>query len=481
MELYKPRSFLQLVLLGFAFVAVPLIAELLDTSARVSQLSAQSQTALYQTAQTTQNSWQLFDETLTLEHSAARYAVRGDPGILENYAVTRQRFRSTLHRLEALPLTPPQRAQLEALDRRERAAFLKLRLMQRPAGQKQAFRAFNGLAALARDILRDSNALVNRQAARVRHVARATRQVLLLEALAIIPATLLFTALFASLISRPIRQIGQGIQQLGEGKLMAPISVQGPRDLEYLGAQLDWLRGRLAELDSDKQRFLHEVSHELKTPLCALREGSELLLTETLGTLRGEQRDVVRILHRNCLQLQTLIENLLHFRQESGRADTGPSALVPLHQVLRTVLSDHRLSLRKRKLRLIENITPVYLPGDSRKLAGVIDNLLSNAIKYTDTEGQIEISLSCQRNTVWLDIVDSGPGVAPEERNRIFDAFYRGRGARSRNIRGSGLGLAIARQHAAWHGGHIAVLTRAEGAHFRVSLPGRVEGLQRAS
>ncbi|HET9122484.1 MAG TPA: HAMP domain-containing sensor histidine kinase [Acidiferrobacteraceae bacterium] len=481
MGLYKPRSFLKLVLLGFAFVAGPLIAELLNTAAHVSRLSTASQTALYQAVQTTQNSWRLFDETLSLERSAAQYMVLGDSGTLENYAVTRQRFRSTLHRLEVLPLTPVQRTQLEMLDRRERAAFLKLRLMRRPAAQQQALHAFNGLAALARGILSDSRDLVNRDAARVRRSAMTARRLLLLQALALIPATLVFTALFAALIARPIGQINQAIRRLGEGEFSRPIVVQGPRDLEYLGAQLDWLRNRLAELDSEKRRFLHEVSHELKTPLCAVREGTELLLAGTLGALRGEQRDVAHILHRNCLRLQTLIENLLHVGRQSSDPGSGEHVPVALHEILAKVASDHDLSLRKKRLQLRTRVAPVYLAGDPRKLAGLIDNLLSNAVKYTDDQGHIEVVLARHAGEAWLDFVDDGPGIAPEERSRVFDAFYRGHDARSSGIRGSGLGLAIARQHAAWHGGHIELLPRTTGTHIRVVLPGPLEALQRAS
>ena len=130
---------------------------------------------------------------------------------------------------------------------------------------------------------------------------------------ALIPGTIVLVIFFIVLVARPIRQIDEAISQLGQSGFSKPIAVKGPTDLEKLGRQLEWLRMRLLELAQEKNRFLRHMSHELKTPLASIREGTELLLDGTLGELDKPQQEVADILRRNGMKLQQLIENLLSF------------------------------------------------------------------------------------------------------------------------------------------------------------------------
>jgi len=119
-----------------------------------------------------------------------------------------------------------------------------------------------------------------------------------------------------------VEATGNGGRQPGENRLDQPIDIRGPTDVRLLGRRLEWLRLRLAELDSDKARFLRHVSHELKTPLAALREGVSLLEDGIAGTLSGSQREVARILRQNTALLQSQIEDLLRsMRQRSRRGN----------------------------------------------------------------------------------------------------------------------------------------------------------------
>jgi len=110
---------------------------------------------------------------------------------------------------------------------------------------------------------------------------------------------------------RPLRNLERAIERLGEKRFDQPVVVGGPADFRQLGRQLDWLRQRLAELEDDRERTLRHVSHELKTPLTALREGVALLQDEVPGTLDATQREVVAILQNNVIALQRQIEGLL--------------------------------------------------------------------------------------------------------------------------------------------------------------------------
>ena len=113
------------------------------------------------------------------------------------------------------------------------------------------------------------------------------KRTLYLQAVALVPAVLLLMIIFMFLISRPIRQIRGAIRHMGAGNFTDPVSIRGPQDLEQLGDTLDWLRRQLLELEQGKTRFLQHMSHELKTPLTAIREGADLLREKIVGDLNS--------------------------------------------------------------------------------------------------------------------------------------------------------------------------------------------------
>jgi len=283
----------------------------------------------------------------------------------------------------------------------------------------------------------------------------------------------LLAAGFTVLIARPIRQIDAAIRRMGGGDFSAPVGVNGPRDLQLLGRRIEWLRHRLNELEQQKNRFLRQVSHELKTPLTALREGSELLSEEALGKLTPEQQEVAGILRANSIELQRLIEDLLSY----GAADYHRSALrfspVSTRRVVARVLDDQNLALRARALRIAPQVNDVTLEADFEKMRIMLDNLISNAAKFSPEGGVIDITVHADGEHMVLEVADAGPGIPPAERERVFDPFYRGRSVAGGPLRGSGIGLSIVRDYAQAHGGTVEVVDDAtrSGARLRVTMP----------
>jgi two-component system, NtrC family, sensor histidine kinase GlrK len=292
------------------------------------------------------------------------------------------------------------------------------------------------------------------------------------QLVALIPVALFLVVGSTILILKPIRQIEDALKRLGDGDFQHPVNVSGPRDLEDLGRQIDWVRMRLMELEEQKTRFLHQVSHELKTPLSAIREGAELMADGAVGELQPAQIEVARILHENTLRLQRLIEDLLNFHTVQFQRSGIHLEKVRLPAVIQRVADAHRLPMRAKDIRLNVSCAEIVVQADENKLEVILDNLLSNAVKFSPPFGEIMISAESRGNEVVLDVSDEGPGVALGERERVFEPFYQGKARADASVKGTGLGLAIVREYVAAHGGRVDILdTHGEGAHFQVRLP----------
>jgi two-component system sensor histidine kinase GlrK len=276
-----------------------------------------------------------------------------------------------------------------------------------------------------------------------------------------------------------MRQIDRAIRELGKGDFSHPIAVSGPTDIETLGRQLEWLRHRLAESTEEKNKFLRHMSHELKTPLANIREGTELLLDGSVGALDRQQHEVTGILRENSVKLQRLIENLLTFSAWQAKTATLAISDFELKPLVFSVLSQHRLVISSREIKLKLEVAPIKVRADEGKLRLVLENLLSNSIKFTPAQGAIAVRAEMEGDSLVIEVADSGPGVAPEDVPRIFEAFYQGRRPQGGPVGGTGIGLSVVHECVQAHGGTVVLAApsaRREdsalgGAHFIVRLP----------
>ena len=272
-------------------------------------------------------------------------------------------------------------------------------------------------------------------------------------------------------LARPFKRLEGAIRQLGENRLEAPVSISGPDDVRRVGQQLEWLRLRLLELDADKARFLRHVSHELKTPLAALREGVALLQDGVTGELNAGQREVARILHHNTLVLQEEIEALLRFNAAAFEARQLQRHDTDLLALLEAQVEAQRLQWQARGLRVLVEGPAISLQIDAEKIASAVSNLLSNAIRFSPKGGTVRLSLSRQPDCVRVDIHDQGPGVAMADRDRVFEPFFRGVRQPEDAVRGTGIGLSIVQEYVAAHGGRVHLVEEGVHSFFRMELP----------
>jgi len=467
-----PRSFLGLLLTGFTVVALPLVGALAYSAWNTERLAEQSRTAVFSASQAARASRSLVSRISSIERLAQQLAVVEDPALAVDYARVHQGFRQIADELLLLPLDEQQRAALKKTVAQEQQLYELLRTLPRRRQDARRFgRMATELAENAYQVLAVSYLVADREVERLRSNAEEVQRRLVLLVVLSTAVALGIALALTRYISRPIAALDASIRQLGGADFSREITVRGPEDLQSLGERLDWLRRRLAELEAEKNRFLRHLSHELKTPLTVLREGAELLNDQVGGPLAPPQRQIVAIMRDNSVKLQRLIEDLLDYQRALHSAGPLQPRAVALDALVQDVARPHQLAVQAKGQRLELELDKVSLEADPEKLRSIIDNLLGNAVKFTPSGGTIRVLTRAAAREATVEVIDTGPGVPLEERESIFDSFFRGRAKASARIEGTGLGLAIAREFVEAHGGRISVVGEASGGHFRVTLP----------
>lgn len=453
-------------------MALPLVCALVYTAFYVEKLVVQSQETVLQAMRATQSSNQLVDLITDMERNARQFQVLNDKSLLKLYAENHRDGQDILKNLQKLDDDESYKRLLNEFSERETAIFKTLSAPNNSAKNlQQAISGFKNLERVAENIHTASQNIIKVKLEQVENTAASAENVLVWQAVALVPVALLITAIFTVLITRPIKQIDQAIRTLGEGQFTASVQISGPEDLVQLGQRLNWLRLRLLELEQEKNKFLRHVSHELKTPLTAIREGSELLLDEIVGKLHPEQREIVQILKKNSLHLQKLIENLLNFSAAHFQNLNLTIEEQHLKSLFLQVINDHSLQIKAKSLQVDTDLEELSFEGDTEKLKSIIDNLLSNAFKYAPPGTTVYLKLYEQGHFAIFEVADQGVGISTTDRPKIFEAFYQGQLHAQGAIKGSGLGLSIVKEYVQAHHGKVELLETRCGAHFRVTLP----------
>jgi two-component system, NtrC family, sensor histidine kinase GlrK len=461
------------MLIGFTIVAAPLLFAIVNAAVQMNRLSNRSEQLVNHGMQSTRNNQSMLEEIGALERTARLYQIIGNSELLDVYTRNHGRFVATIDDLLTLPLDAKSQADARAL--LAEADRLRVGLKTAPPNSPRMADIINGfshMAEMASNVSHHITAQVDSELASLQLAAQAAQRELFWQTLLLVPMTLAVVGVFTYLFGRPIRAIDRAISELGRGTFSRPIAIRGPADLERLAAQLEWLRGRLLELAQEKNRFLRHMSHELKTPLANIREGTELLMDGAVGELQSAQREVAAILRENGMKLQRLIENLLSFSAWAAKSVGLEITEFKLRPLVKSVLENQQLTLVAQRVRLdvqVEDLTPW---ADRGKVRLILDNLLSNAIKFTPRGGTISMHARGERDQLILDVMDSGPGIPADERKRIFEAFYQGKTPQGGHVKGTGIGLSVVTEFVNAHGGSIEIHeSKAGGAHFRIRLP----------
>ncbi|GAB1394460.1 hypothetical protein MASR1M60_26240 [Rhodocyclaceae bacterium] len=280
--------------------------------------------------------------------------------------------------------------------------------------------------------------------------------------------SLLFAALLAWYFSRPILILREAFDAVANGQLDTRTGARmGTRrdELADLGADFDRMAERLKTLIDSQRRLLHDVSHELRSPLARLQAAADLMRQQP-----ERSAEFIERLERDTAHMDRLVGELLTL----ARLDAGiahPFELLDLAGLVGDVIADVRLEAETRPCHITLNATgEPRVMGNVDLLQRALENVLRNAIRHSPPHGEIHVSLQTQADQALLTIADAGTGVAADELESIFEPFQRARNADA--FAGYGLGLAITRRVMHAHGGNATAANRPEGGlAVRLCLP----------
>lgn len=252
-------------------------------------------------------------------------------------------------------------------------------------------------------------------------------------------------------VTRPLRRLADAAEAFGRGEAGAPLEVEGPAEARRTVAAFNEMRARIRRFVDDRLRLLAAVSHDLRTPVTALRLRAELIED-------SETRDKML---QTLEELQRMVEATLSFAREESTRE--PTRRVDLAALVEALVADFAELGRPVSYRGPESLTADLRPDALRR---ALRNLIDNALIYGETA---EVTLVRRQEGTAIHVDDSGPGIPPEQRERVFEPFQRLESSRSRETGGIGLGLAIARSVVRGHGGDLT-LHSASGGGLRATL-----------
>jgi two-component system sensor histidine kinase GlrK len=474
-------SLKQWVLISFIIVIIPLVVAIIDSVIEVGKYTQKSKQTLFQTVNTTENSRIILDRLISMERSIRQFQVLNEPELYDAYKEHRIKFLYMVGSLKTRRLDSGLLAKLKVLTQSENQLYQiithnlkdnKLTLTE------SDLNAFDPLTTQARKVLVEGEKKLGQEATDLSKMAKRMQQRLVFSAVASIPLALLLGLIFVYLLTRPISAIGQAIRKLGEVGFDQTIVIKGPKDLTDIGHQLEWLRQRLDSFEYEKQQFIRNVSHELKTPLATLKEGTDLLGENVVGELNAEQQEIVQLMKLGNIALHDLVENLLEYQRAiSDQVDLNLSTF-DMNILIDRIVNEYKLLLKSKNITLIKNLSTVEIKADYDKLKIIVSNVFSNALKFSPQYSTIGLTLINHDKHVQLTIEDQGPGINKEIQHLIFEEFYQGGLPKEWKIKGSGLGLALVRHYLKIHKGSIILLPASEkfgGARFSLLLPQNVD------
>jgi two-component system OmpR family sensor kinase len=264
---------------------------------------------------------------------------------------------------------------------------------------------------------------------------------------------------------KPLADVAQAVSQRHPNAL-EPLRVAGlPQEVQPLVAALNDLLQRLATALAAQRAFIADAAHALRTPLTALHLQTQVVARATEDK---ERQQAIAALQGGMQRTTHLVHQLLTLARLDPESIQPPLTSVALNPLIHAAIADHAPLATEKAIDLgLARDDPACITGDADSLHILFGNLLENAIHYTPAGGTVDVQITSESDAIHVEIADTGPGIPPEDRARVFDRFYR---RESPGIPGSGLGLAIVKTIADRHHAHIALGERDRGPGLVVHL-----------
>jgi signal transduction histidine kinase len=280
-------------------------------------------------------------------------------------------------------------------------------------------------------------------------------------------ASLLFAALLAWYFSRPIRALQRAFDAAAAGDLAPKFDHTAPRligdELAELGHDFDRMSAQLRALMDGQRRLLHDVSHELRSPLARLQAAIGLAHQQPDRLQASLER-----IERESVRMDRLVGELLTLSRLEASTALPATEPVDLVEMVDQIADDARFEAGAAVA--VDAPEPVTVHGAPDLLWSAVENIVRNAVKH-GAGGPVDVRVHPDGDLVHIEVLDKGPGIAPEHLGDVFEPFFRSNPA-SNNVDGHGLGLAIAKRVVETHGGRISAANRAEGGlRVTITLP----------
>lgn len=314
--------------------------------------------------------------------------------------------------------------------------------------------------------------LLDKDISEINHIIKDVREYerTLLAAVSIAMVAALF--IFFTLEVRNIKRVFGVVEDIAEGHTERRIEARGYSEVRDFAKNFNLIMDRANVIDENRQEFVSNVSHELKTPITSIK-----VLAESLNM----QEDVPIELYKEFMSDITseidreskIIEDLLLLVKMDKTASSLNISSVNLNNLLELILKRLKPIAQKKNVEILfESFRPVVAEVDEVKFTQVISNLVENAIKYNNIDGWVHVSLNADHQYFYVRVEDSGIGIPQESQDKVFDRFYRVDKARSRETGGTGLGLAIVQQIILMHHGTVKLHSEeGHGTTFTVRIP----------
>jgi len=270
----------------------------------------------------------------------------------------------------------------------------------------------------------------------------------------------------------PLRQIVRTVQRMAAGQLNQRVPIVSKDEYSILSATFNDMTEKLEQVERTREEFVSNVSHELKTPLTAIKVLSESILSQE-SVPEEVSREFMQDISSEVDRMVSITNDLLALvkvDQRERRLNIAPTDINLLVEDILKRLSP--LAEKKKVVLLFEEVRPVQIDADEIKLAMAISNIVENGIKYTPRGGTVKVIVDSDHQNAFITIQDTGIGIPEEEQDNIFNRFYRVDKTRDRDTGGSGLGLAISRSTVLLHDGSIRITsTPEEGSVFVLRIP----------